>query len=367
MPNRSDDSNLQSRFNKLEDKFDRHSADLQSIGRNLGQVEGKTDSHSGEIQKLEAAVGEIRKLVLERTSATRAVTWNQLLMFAGFFVFVMGPLISILAAAANAWILPGRIEHVVTNSDKVKNYFVGIVDSRLDEKLKPINQTLASVSTIDENIRGIRDDLTALTSLVKTTATRKGVTKAIHNHSSSRRRDYNLKEVRALLTAVQELKIPLERQDFKDLSMNLYLQYLATKEPEKKKELLETFIKAANAKSISEPTLHEIPPAVIAHAKASNNYFEGEVDLSSRSEWKGAVFNHCKIVISKPDVWVVLREVRFLDCSFDSLPDSPAVNLLSTYLETTRPTLRFLGYRVDVNYLGRLDQYRKRHTKRRKT
>jgi hypothetical protein len=145
------------------------------------------------------------------------------------------------------------------------------------------------------------------------------------------------------------LKIPLERQDYKDASIRLYKQYVVETDPQRKNELLATFIKAANAKSISEPTLHAVPDAVIARAKKDGKYFEGTIDLSSRPNWQGAVFDKCTIIISKPDVGVVLTKVRFLECNFDAVTESPAIrDFLSTYLETTRPTVTFPGYRVQI-------------------
>jgi archaellum component FlaC len=355
MPN---DDDLRDRMKRFEDKFESQSAGIQKVDRNLATVEAKIDGHSNEIKKLDATLEGLRTLVIQGTSEGRTVTWKQVGYFGAFVVVVVMPILGLLVTVSYKWVLPQRIETVVSNSKSLNSSFGALID----EKLKPTNATLADIK---ENTNGIRKDLNAVESAVKTTVTRKGVVHSLKHHTSGRQSALsgNLSEARDLLTAVEELKVPLERQDFKDLSIRLYSQYVATKEPQQKSEFLATFIAAANAKSVSEPTLHAVPSSVFTRANDARNYFEGTIDLSSQLEWNGAVFNKCTVVISKPEVGVILHDVRFLDCNFDRVTESAAIrDFLSTYLETTRPTVTFLGYKVLIDYsIGQKSAAKKAH------
>jgi septal ring factor EnvC (AmiA/AmiB activator) len=350
MPNRSNDEGLRDRMTRLEDKLDDHSTDIQKVDRNLATVEAKIDGHSNDIRKLDGTLEGLRELVEQRTSASRTVTWKQLIGFTSAFVFVVAPLLSLLVTAGYAWFLPQRIERVVSNSDVLKTHFTTLINASLDERLRPTNKAL---STIEQNTNGIIEQLKALKAAEKTTVTRKGVVQRLKHHAQSHGNTLknDLREIQQLMAAVELLKVPLERQDYKEISSRLYRQYRATTETQQKNELLATFIKAANAKSVSEPTLHEPSENEIERAKRDGNYFEGTIDLSSSKEWKDTVFNKCRIIISKPEVGVILTNVRFLECNFDAVTESaPIRDLLSTYLETTRPTLTFPGYRVLKSY-----------------
>lgn len=342
MPNRPNDPGLQDGMLRLQDKLEKHSTDLATAEANIG-------IHADLLAKLERAIDELRNLVLQRTSASRTVTWKQLIGLSSVIVFVMAPLVSILVTAVYAWFLPQRIENVVVKSDRLNTHFAKLINTSLDERFRLNNDTLKK--TIEENTNTIMTELKALRSVTGTTVTRKRVRQKFdHVLAAKKTSNENLEEIQQMLTAVEILKTPMERQDFQALSLRLYRQYEKEKSPERKSKLLATFIKAANAKSVAEPTLHhDVTAPLIERAKRQGNYFEGTVDLSSRTKWEGAVFQNCKIVISKPQVGVVLKNVRFLECNFDELTESPPIrDFLSTYLETTRSTVSFPGYKVQI-------------------
>jgi hypothetical protein len=324
MPSRSNDDGLHDRMNRFEDKFDER------------------------IEKFDDKLDGLEKLIQAKTG--RTVTWKHVAAFCSFCVVILLPLVGLVVKAFDRWILPERIESVVSNSKNLKADFSELIDLSLDKKLAA-NLTL---KTIGEDTKIIREELQSLKSVVKSNVAPKNVARKLKHHAAVSRKNLseNLTEIQHLLAAVEELRIPLKRQDYNDLSTRLYRQYATADEPEVRGQFLETFVSAANAKSVSEPELHKVPDVVFARAKKSGKYFEGTIDLSSRPKWDGAVFNNCTILISKPDVPVVLKNVRFLNCNFDEVSESPKIrDLLSTYLESTRSTVTFPGYKVLIDYV----------------
>jgi archaellum component FlaC len=343
------DDGLRDQFNRLEVKHERQSDEIREASTNVALLKQQVDGCAAEIKELKNGVNTVREWVAEQTSASRTVTWKQLAGVVSVLVFVTTPLVTLAMSLWSTSSLTNRIVAEV-KSDGMKPYFLTMINTGLDDRLKPTN---TSLSTIMENTNSIKQQLAALKSAVKTTVTRKGVAGQLKHHTEGAAPSIrkNLPDVQDLLEAVEAMRVPLERQDYQSLSSRLYSLYATTTDPQMKKEFLATFIKAANAKSVSEPALHNVAESEFARARNSNNYFEGTIDLSSRPEWKDAIFNKCAIIISKPDTPLVLANVRFLECGFDSITESAAVrDFLSVYLETTRSTVSFSGSRVLMSY-----------------
>jgi len=96
----------------------------------------------------------------------------------------------------------------------------------------------------------------------------------------------------------------------------------------------------AETKTYTDAKLYPVHDSEVVEAKAANNYFEGKIDLSSKTTWKDSLFRNCTITISNPDNLFSLENTRFVDCSFQVEADEGVKKkLVSSFLETTEPTL----------------------------
>jgi outer membrane murein-binding lipoprotein Lpp len=321
---------LQTRIDKLEQKFDDNIAETRKLDRGLASLEPKIDAHAKDLQKLDRHFDSLRTLVEDRTSASRAVTWTQL----GALLFIL--LIPIAGPASSvfyAYILPQKIETVISGSSSLNTKL-----SAIDEKLKPINEKLTA---IQGDTKSVNTRLDLIESIVFPNLTRRTVATVLQKEMSGSAASLSeaLPRTRSLLGVVKKEKLALQREDYKALSGHLLAAYSSAQEP-LRQELWETIIEAANTRSVADPTRNAQAEAeLIRRAKEAGSYFEGVIDLSTKSSWKDAIFQNCKIIISNPDAPILLDGVRFINCDFQGGDNGSNRELLTAFLENVQPTL----------------------------
>jgi len=163
-----------------------------------------------------------------------------------------------------------------------------------------------------------------------------------------------LPNFRDMLAIVKEKKIAIPDKDYKQISDPL-LSRLEKADPNLKQELWSTYKALATTKNSTYTVFHRVPPAELAKAKAvKGGYRENEtIDLSKNSQWKDTIFKNCKITIGDPYQTVTLKDVRFIEVDFESLPQNVASQtLLASVLKSTGPTISKVLEAVSVEYRG---------------
>jgi hypothetical protein len=140
-----------------------------------------------------------------------------------------------------------------------------------------------------------------------------------------------------LLRQVKSMRVLLSANEYKDISKPLLSHYSSAKPP-LKEHVWETLVGIANARSSTDAIAHPLSQADIDKAQTAGKYFEAvEVDLSTAESWEGVVFRACKINISKPENELSLKDVRFIDCDFNSLVENESSRkLLGAFLSNER-------------------------------
>jgi hypothetical protein len=187
-----------------------------------------------------------------------------------------------------------------------------------DRRFKDINITLNE----------IRSDIKSLADARFLSAALKDATSGDENTLSRRLPDAN-----RLLHQVRSMGVVLSAKEYKDISKPLLNHYSAARPP-LKGQLWETLVGFANARSSTDSIAHPLPQSDIDKAQTASKYFEAvEVDLSSASKWEDVIFRACKINISKPENELSLKNVRFVDCDFNSMAENESSRkLLETFL-----------------------------------
>jgi archaellum component FlaC len=316
---------LTERIDKLDLKVENSIEETRKVDRVLASIEPTLKGNTQELQKLDRHFDSLRTLVDERTSAARTVTWVQL----GALIFVLlVPIGGTVGGLFYQYVLPNRIEQVVAASTAV--------GTRFDEKLRPINESLQANN---DKLKSLDESVNRLDRAFKHAFTRKRVLPDIRRQVSAPKKALNktLPEARELFTVVREMEVPLTKQDYKALSQLLLDRY-ATADEEQKGQIVATLAEAAKARSATEN--QSLDPATIATAKRADNYYEGTIDLSTRSSWKDAVFANCTIIMSKPENPIVLDGVRFMNCDFQGdFKESAHRELLTAILQSPQPTV----------------------------
>lgn len=224
--------------------------------------------------------------------------------------------------------LPKEIEYGIYSSLALKDRF-GTVDVRLtkiDDKLGEISRTLG----LFRNASAVSTAILEATSVPKDQ-----LAKAIPR-------------VRSLFDFAKSSRTPLSASTYKRVSQRLFSHYLASKEP-LKQEVWDVLAYAVTTRTSTDLSSAPVSDSEIEQARAVGNFFEGEIDLSQKTEWKNAIFRNAKIIISKPDNELVLDGVRFIDCDFQSIPQNASnQKLVQNLLVAPRPELSVTinSYRV---------------------
>jgi hypothetical protein len=210
-------------------------------------------------------------------------------------------------------ILPPLIDRGVSDSKSLAKRF-----ENTDERFNEINITLNEIRSDIKSLSDARFLSSALkdaTSGDETTLTRR------------------LPDANRLLHQVRSMRVPLSAKEYTDISKPLLSHYSSAKAP-LKEQLWETLVGIANARSSTDAIVHPLYQSDIDKAQTAGKYFEAvEVDLSSATQWEGAIFRACKIKISKPENELTLKDVRFVECDFSSMPENESSRMfLSTLL-----------------------------------
>jgi hypothetical protein len=261
-----------------------------------------------------------RVAIVEKT----AVTWQQLFTSVGVIVLIVGGLASLFYKT----LLTSQIEQGISKSAYLSKNFAevekqfSLINARLDKfvSTSPILNPKILTAVLKEAISG---DSISLAS--------------------------NLPNVRNMLTIAREKKVPLPDQTYKEISKPLFIKYDSAKQP-LRQELWLTFIELANTRTSTDNILHPVSESEIQRAKDANNFFEGNVDLSSRTTWKDTIFRNCTFTITNPGNDLTLTRVRFIDSEFQFVSESSAGrNLFQSLLESdiSRVTAIIARFAVD--------------------
>jgi hypothetical protein len=294
------------------------------MDRVVASVEPTLRVNTQELVKLDRHLDSLRTLVEDRTSAARTVTWVQL---GALILFLLIPIGGAASTVVYKYVLPNRVDEIVLASKDI--------DSRLNEKLKPINE---NVITTNEQLKKLDESVNKLNRAMKQTLNRNRVLPTLRRQVGAPRRTLNttLPAARELFAVVREMGVPLTGQDYKSLSQPLLDNYASASEPVKE-QIAQTLVEAAKGRTA---TNDNGGATAIAEAKQAGNYFEGIIDLSSRPTWKGALFSNCTIVLSKPETPVLLDGVRFVNCDFQGdFKESAHRELLTAILQSSLPTV----------------------------
>jgi hypothetical protein len=303
--------------------------DATKATQRLTELEGHSQKHADELVGLRQAMTTVNATV--QSLSERAVTSWQLIT--RFLVPVLLALVGIYFTLSSQFNsnytdrLPKEIEYGIASSPSLKDKFSGVdnrlnaIDNRLekiDAKLDEVSRTLAlfaNTSTISSAI------------LDATSAPPSQLAKSIPR-------------IQSLFEFAKNSRAPLPTTVYARASQNLFKNYAASS-GSLKNQLWSLLTLALTTKSSTDVALSPVSDSRIDEAKRGGNLFEGEIDLSQRTEWKDAIFREAKISISKPDTELILDQVRFIDCDFQSLPEhEDNQKLVQTILASTSPEVR---------------------------
>lgn len=287
----------------------------------LTELEARVQEHSELLTTINQMIADLGRDFHRWTD--RTVTWKTLIT--GVLIPVgVGVAACIFAAAAisnNSYNnrIPKDVEYGIANSQSLKKNFDSIekhfdkIDSTLGEMTKTLG-TLANSATISA---GLKDAVSVRGSgLAKTLPT-----------------------ARRLLSVARNLNVQIPSAIYKVVYRRLFDHY-QTATPDLKPHVWETILDCANTRTFTDAVSYPLSESDVQQARAANKYFEGEIDLSSKAEWKDAIFNHCKISMSDPKRGLNLVHVRFVECEFDlRSSDIVSARLVETVLQTPKPAL----------------------------
>lgn len=243
---------------------------------------------------------------------------------------VIGALITIAVAATVVTftsVLPEKIEHGISNSGSLNQKFEGVDAKFLEVK--------ASLDRISNDVR----QLFTPTSVA-------GRLKALASLDQKSLREA-LPTAKALLQTTKDLRLPVQGQDYKEISQAFSKHYATAKEP-LKEEVWNILVDLANTRTFTDAKLYPVPDSAVAEAKAAGNYFEGVIDLSSKTTWKDSLFRNCTLTINNSNSLFSLENTRFIDCTFQLKPDKGVSRgLLASFLRSSEPTVNVPKFSVD--------------------
>lgn len=224
-------------------------------------------------------------------------------------------------------VLPEKIQTGIANSESLNRRFGG-----LDSSLKEIKSDLDKLT---EDLRKLNtgDDVAA--KLKKFTSRDTGSLKQ------------GLMRANELLDTTKKLRIPLSAENYSEVSRKLVQQYESSNESVKK-DVWATLVELANTKTFTDLILYPISESTVSEARSNNRYFEGEIDLSSRSNWQNTIFRNCTITVRNPSGAFSLENSRFIDCTFVFDSDHIANRkLLASFLGAPGATITVPKFTVD--------------------
>ena len=269
----------------------------------------------------------------------RAVTWKQLIIgvIIPFVVCAAGSILGSAALFSSSYSnrIPKDIEYGISTSPSLKKNFDAIDTqlAKLDSRLSGFSKTLGSLA----------DPATLSASLKDATSVRKGLLAQ------------TLPRIRNLLRVAKEMRVPLPPNTYKIMSIHLFGHYLSSNQP-LRRDVWNTLNECASTRTFTDAALHPLSDAEIEQARSKKKYFEGDIDLSSRPEWKDVVFKDCRIAISKPERGLNLVNVRFVDCEFTSnVENVVSARLFESVLQTVGPELDIPHFKVLRPYFYQKD------------
>jgi len=159
-----------------------------------------------------------------------------------------------------------------------------------------------------------------------------------------------LPNVRTMLAIAREKKIAISDQDYKQISTPLF-QRLAKADNELKNQLWPTIVDLTTTKSSTYTAFHPLSAEEINKAKSEQGHFweNQTVDLSANAEWRNTIFKNCKITISNPDKTITLKQVKFVESDFQSIPQTKlSQGFFAIVLKTVGPTVTKV---IDPSYV----------------
>jgi hypothetical protein len=292
----------------------------------ITELEGRVHEHSDVLTAINQSIAELSRDFQRWTD--RAVTWKSLIT--GVLIpVVVGVAACILGAAAisNSSYnnrIPKDVEYGISNSLSLKKSFDSIEThfAKIDGTLSEISKTLGDLANSGTISAGLKDAVSVRGSLLAKT----------------------LPNARRLLSLARNLKVQIPSKTYKTVYRRLFDHYNAAT-AELKPHVWEALIDCANTRTFTDAVSYPLTDSDIQ--QSAGNYFEGEIDLSSRTEWKDAIFRNCKITISAPRRGLNLVHVRFVDCEFDLPPsDIASARLVETVLQTPKPAFDIPHFRV---------------------
>jgi hypothetical protein len=219
-------------------------------------------------------------------------------------------------------------------------FYQRVLPAEIDRSISENARLTVRLDNIDRRFEDINISLNELRSDIKSLADAKFLSAALKDATSGNEADLvkRLPDAKRLLHQVRSMRVILAAKDYQDLSKPLLHHYSSAKPP-LKGQLWETLVSLANAKSNTDAIVHPLSQTDIDKARSEGKYFEAaEVDLSTARLWKDVIFRACKIKITKPEQELVLKDVRFVECDFNSMAENESSRrLLDSFLSKDSP------------------------------
>jgi hypothetical protein len=288
-----------------------------------------------ETQNIGQTLGEIKQKLDSSASPVRSASW-----------FHVGPVLAFLftlIAGGFFYLDQSVIPRATTAQGNMFNERFGASD----QKIQGVD---SKVTSLDQRVSSINDKLELVLSIVRPTVNRRTMTSALKHEASVNNASLReaLPNTKNILTVVKNMRVPLRSQDYRDVSQRFFSHYVSAKEP-LKNEVWKTLLDLASVRTATDAKAYPVTQSEIEKAKVSKNYFEGEIDLSSRTTWRNAIFKNCKIKISKPDSDLGLVKVRFIDCRFEEIAENERNRkIVTSFLQSSGPevTVAVPNFRV---------------------
>ena len=249
------------------------------------------------------------------------VTWKQL------FISVGGSFITMIAIVAtlsyNIW------NHVST-------------------KFGTYDTDVATIKADVASIKALLDKRSSSSDPLLTTGTITAALKGIATSSPAALLT-ELPNVRTMLAIARDKKLAIPDKDYKQISTALFHRF-AKADNELKNQLWLTFADLTTTKSSTYTVFHPLTAEEIGKAKSGKEFFEDQtVDLSAKAEWRNTIFKNCKITVSNPEKTITLKQVKFVESDFQSIPQNKvSQGLVAAVLKSTGPAITRV---IDPSYV----------------
>jgi hypothetical protein len=226
-------------------------------------------------------------------------------------------------------------------------FYTNVIPDKVEQGISNSTTLNGKFTEVREDVKKLDGRFEQLISTIRPLVSPKILAAALKDSAAAEQASLPsaLSEIKNLLAVARDMKVLLRGRDYNEISQQLFRQYAAA--PALRKEIWLTIIDVANTRTRTDAILHRVSDPELAKAKGTQNYFEGNIDLSSRTTWERTIFKNGKIKISKPYQDLTLTRVRFIDDEFELVAeDQTSRNLLESVLksdgpEVTAPVVRF--------------------------